>query len=79
MYRKFNWSEVRKKQWAILQDYVHNYKHLMNIYHINPKFQIKQLNDTGFIVATVYDKQGNEVVELDNIDSSYFYYLCKKS
>ena len=70
-------SEICNKPWAILATGDHDFK--IQIYHIKPDYQVKQLEDAGFEVVAVYDQKGQERDPLRERINEYMYFLCKKS
>jgi len=76
MYRRANINEICDMPWSILVTGDHDFK--MGIYHSKPDYQVKQLEDAGFNVMTVYDEKGNERDPLKDRIHGYMYYLCKK-
>lgn len=76
-YKGTNVSEICNMPWSILITGDHDFK--MQIYHTKPDYQVKQLEDAGFEVVTVYDQKGKERDPLRERINEYMYYLCKKS
>lgn len=77
MYRGVDVQGIQGKSWAILITGDHDFK--MQIYHIKPDYQVKELEGAGFEVISVYDDNGNLKDPLKDRINRYMYFLCKKS
>ncbi|VAW92812.1 hypothetical protein MNBD_GAMMA23-375 [hydrothermal vent metagenome] len=77
LYKGVDTNEICGKPWAILATGDHDFK--IQIYHIKPDYQVKQLEDSGFEVVSVYDERGNERDPLKENINEYMYFLCKKN
>lgn len=68
---------LENPDYAIIDDGSHG-GGIMNCY-IQPKFQVKLLEDAGFENIRIFDLQGNEVKDkLDSIEDCWLYYLGRK-
>jgi len=51
---------------------------ILSYAYINPKYQIEQLEENGFKNIETYSiKDGKIIKDLNNIQDSWIYYLCK--
>ena len=46
-------------------------------YHIRPSYQVEQLEETGWIVDTVYDPEGAISDVNDGAPHAWLYFLCR--
>lgn len=67
-------DEIRNKEWAILKTGDHDFK--MDIYHIDPVYQLQQLDEAGFEVVSTYNLHGG-VVAPETTTVNTIYFLCK--
>ncbi len=76
LYKDTDVKEICNKPWAILATGDHDFK--IQIYHIKPEYQVKQLEDAGFEVVSVYDEKAKLRDPLKEKINEYMYFLCKK-
>lgn len=67
-------TEIQKCDWKILKTGDHNFK--VDVFHINPVVQIKQLNDNGFHVESIYGLDGG-IADPETTQANMLCYLCK--
>lgn len=75
IYRDVDVDSIKKKSWAILITGDHDFQ--MKVYHILPDSQVKQLNEVGFDVISVYDRDGMLIDPLQTKAGGMMYFLCK--
>lgn len=75
LYRNVDKDLIKKKSWAVLITGDHDFQ--MEVYHIMPDFQVKQLKDAGFDAVSVFDRDGMLIDPLTTSDNRALYFLCK--
>lgn len=82
---KYNWrmknlydanhvQDIRKADWKIVKTGDHDFK--MDIYHVNPVFQVRQLDESGYQVESIYALYGR-IENVETTQANTLYYLCK--
>lgn len=74
LYPESSLFKIRKNNWEILKTGAHDFK--MDIYHINPVYQIQQLDNAGFQVISTYCLHGG-IEDVETTQANTLYYLCK--
>ena len=74
-YRGVDVSEIKNKPWAVLATGDHNFE--IQIYHVKPDYQLKELEKIGFEVVSAYDKYGIERDLMTDTSGNYMNILCK--
>lgn len=67
-------EEVRQRDWAILKTGDHDFK--IDIYHINPLYQIQELTKLGFRIDTILDTNGQKA-DPASTTAEWLYFLCQ--
>ena len=75
LYRNVDVNAIKKAQWALLITGDHNFQ--MRGYHSYPDYQVKQLEDTGFAVESVYGRDGSIIDPSENKPEVSLYFLCQ--
>ncbi len=75
LYRNVDIDLIKKKSWAVLITGDHDFQ--MKVYHIKPDFQVQQLNEAGFDVVSVYDRDGKIIDPSKDNAKGMLYFLCK--
>jgi SAM-dependent methyltransferase len=72
-HRGLDVAELRRRDWAVLKTGDHNFA--IDIYHVNPVYQIERLRQLGFTVAALYDPDG-AAPDPATTTADWLYYLC---
>jgi SAM-dependent methyltransferase len=73
-HRGLNVTELRGRDWAVLKTGDHNFA--IDIYHVNPLFQIERLRQLGFSIDALYDPEG-ATPDPAKTEADWLYYLCR--
>ena len=73
-HRNTQLAEIRNREWAVLKTGDHDFK--MDIFHVDPEFQVQELNRLGFRVDSIYDPKGRKV-DPSTTNANWLYYLCQ--
>jgi ubiquinone/menaquinone biosynthesis C-methylase UbiE len=65
---------VRARGWSLLVSDAHGYG--MQIYHVTPAEQRRQLRDAGFMVDVILDQLGRPPADADASTDDWLHYLC---
>ena len=74
LYPKNKLHEFLQNDWEILKTGDHDFK--MDIYHINPVYQLQQLDESGFQVESIYSLYGR-IENAETTQANTLYYLCR--
>lgn len=74
LYSEKDMNEIRMCDWKMLKTGDHDFN--IDVFHINPVVQIKQLNDIGLEVESIYGLNGG-IVDPATTDANMLCYLCK--
>lgn len=73
-HRGLDLAALRRKDWAVLKTGDHDFT--IDIYHVNPVYQVARLRELGFDVAAMYDPNGN-APDPATTEVDWIYYLCR--
>jgi len=73
-HRGLNVAALRKRDWEVLKTGDHNFA--IDIYHVNPVFQIERLRQMGFSIEALYDPDG-ATPDPATTTADWLYYLCR--
>jgi len=73
-HRNIQVDEIRKCDWAVLKTGDHDFK--MDIFHVDPEFQIQELSRLGYQVDSIYDPKGRKA-DPATTNANWLYYLCQ--
>lgn len=74
-YRGVDFNEIINKEWAVLATGDHDFD--IEIYHVKPDYQVKELEKLGFEVESFYDRWGNIKDPMTDRVDDYMNILCK--
>jgi len=68
-------AAARARGWAIVRDGAHNFE--LELYYVDPEYQVRQLRDSGFETLAIYDKAGREVAAGEAGTDPWLHYYCR--
>jgi SAM-dependent methyltransferase len=66
---------ARRRGWVVVEEFGHNFQ--LDDYYVDPGYQVEQLRELGFEVASVYDTEGHEVDLPFQGRDPWLDYLCQ--
>jgi len=73
-HRGLDVAALRKRDWAVLKTGDHDFT--IDVYHVNPVFQIERLRSMGFAIEALYDPEGASP-DPATTTADWLYYLCR--
>ena len=67
-------ASVHARGWSLLVSDAHGYE--MQIYHVTPAEQLRQLRDTGFVCDAILDLRGLPLADAGASRDDWLHYLC---